>query len=448
MAIFSFTAGGKSFDVEAPSGATEAQAKAVFDKQFNTGSLTGLVSGDILNAATQAKDGLKSALSQLGPNATSAINALSTQLPNLSNVSISAPINVGSFVTQAAAQVNIGGLNPTQIQGLLTSTSASVGQAAAALTSAKGLGAFGFNAKQLEQTGMLKPGTAKILEQSGADLASTLSSPAVWTGKGGVNSVTDILGNDKLQSGLQQTLMKQGFDKLGQLGSITKNLDPAKLGPIVSNAAKFGADTASKWLSGGASAAVVGQLNDLAKNSQFGQAFSALNDTISGGGSPLQAGVKELKGFANTVNRDTVTQGTKNVIGNSKVPSPSFSPPPKIPKATKEDLIAQSLALSEEKKVLDLEYTNIYNRTISAFTNSQVDVLGPGIIADAQALSVKLKAYLPKITAFVATLEAQLNTDLYASNYSAKLVIESTIDLIEVIIAKIQKRIDAIKAGG
>ena len=169
---------------------------------------------------------------------------------------------------------------------------------------------------------------------------------------------------------------------------------------------------------------------------------------MSGGGSPLQAGVKELKGFSNTVNRDTVTQGTKNVIGNSKVPSPSFSPPPKIPKATKEDLIAQSLALSEEKKVLDLEYANIYNRTISAFTNSQVDVLGPGIIADAQALSAKLKAYLPKITAFVATLEAQLNTDLYGSNYRAKLDIQSTIDLIEVIIAKIQKRIDAIKAGG
>jgi hypothetical protein len=269
----------------------------------------------------------------------------------------------------------------------------------------------------------------------------------VWTGKGGVNSVTDILGNDKLQSGLQQTLMKQGFDKLGQLGSITKNLDPAKLGPIVSNAAKFGADTASKWLSGGAGAAVVGQLNDLAKNSQFGQAFSALNSAISGGGSPLQAGVKELKGFANTVNRDTVAQGTKNVIGNSKVPSPNFSSPPKIPKATKEDLATQSLALAEEKQKLDLEYTNIYNRTISAFTNSQVDILGPSIISDAQALSVKLKAYLPKIKAFVDTLEAQLS-DLYPGNYKAKLDIESSIDLLEVIIAKIQKRIDAIKAGG
>jgi hypothetical protein len=447
MAIFSFTVGGKTFEVDAPSGATEAQAKAVFDKQFNTGSLTGLLPGDILNAATQARDGLTSALSQLGANATSAINSLSTQLPNLSGLSVPAPINMGSFVKQAADQIKIGGISPTQVQGLLTSTAALVGQTAKTLTSAKGLGAFGLNAKQLEQTGLLKPGTAKILEQTGADLASTLSSPAVWTGKLGVNNVADILGNDKLQSGLQQTLMKQGFDKLGQLGAITKNLDPSKLGPIVSNAAKFGADTASKWLSGGASAAVVGQLNDLAKNSQFGQAFSVLNSVISGGGSPLQAGIKELKGFANTVDRATVTQGTKNVIGNSKIPSPRFIPAPKISTATKEDLTVQSLALAEERAALSLEYTNLYNQFASAFANSQVDILGPGIISGLQALRAKYVTYLSKLLPFVETLEAQLLVDLFNSNYRARLATESDVILIDTIIAKIQKRIDAIKAG-
>jgi hypothetical protein len=89
----------------------------------------------------------------------------------------------------------------------------------------------------------------------------------------------------------------------------------------------------------------------------------------------------------------------------------------------------------------------LYNQFASAFANSQVDILGPGIISGLQALRAKYVTYLIKLLPFVETLEAQLLVDLFNSNYRARLATESDVILIDTIIAKIQKRIDAIKAG-
>lgn len=446
MANFTFTANGQTYKVTAPAGTSEAAAKAIFDKQLNTGSLTGLSPGQFVNAAKQAEQGLKSAIAQLGPNADAAIKSLSTQLPNLSNVAMPSTTNIANFVKQSTSQIKIGTLNPTQIQGLVSQAATQVGQAAAALTSDKGLGKFGFNPKQLEQVGVLKPGTAKLIESTGKSITDVLRSPTVWTGKNGINNVTNLLSNEKLQNTLQQNIMKQGFDKLGQIGAITKDLDPSKLGPIVQNAAKFGADTAKKWLDGAAPAGLVSQLNSFAKGASFAGAFAALNSAFSGGGSPLQAGIKELKGFANTINRDTVNQGTKSVIGNPKVPQPSFSAPPKIPRETKESLSAQLITLQAEKTELDNEYSTLYSRFVSAFQNGQVDRLGPAIITDLRALKIKYEAFLPKIKAISDQAEAQAIVDLFEQAYRAVGSVENNILLIDVIINKIQARIDAIKA--
>ena len=51
---FSLDAAGEVFTVKAPPGMTFDQAKAIFDKQASTGSLTGLKIGDALSSATQA----------------------------------------------------------------------------------------------------------------------------------------------------------------------------------------------------------------------------------------------------------------------------------------------------------------------------------------------------------------------------------------------------------
>ena len=65
MSIFNFEFGGKKFEIQGPPGATEAQARAVFDQQAKTGALVGLAPGDVVNATSQARAGLTSALGPL-----------------------------------------------------------------------------------------------------------------------------------------------------------------------------------------------------------------------------------------------------------------------------------------------------------------------------------------------------------------------------------------------
>ena len=54
MKQYSFTFGGKTFQIDVPTGLTEAQARQIFDQQAKTGALVGLKPGDIIDAASQA----------------------------------------------------------------------------------------------------------------------------------------------------------------------------------------------------------------------------------------------------------------------------------------------------------------------------------------------------------------------------------------------------------
>lgn len=74
------TGSGKTFEVKGPPGMTFEQAKAIFDKQANTGSLVGFKPGDTLSAATQAADGLAAAQAQLAQGLTGVpgLNGLNT----------------------------------------------------------------------------------------------------------------------------------------------------------------------------------------------------------------------------------------------------------------------------------------------------------------------------------------------------------------------------------
>ena len=67
MSIFSFVnpVNGQPFEIKGPPSLSQAQAKAIFDKQVSAGSLVGFKKGDVLSAATQAADGLAGAQAQL-----------------------------------------------------------------------------------------------------------------------------------------------------------------------------------------------------------------------------------------------------------------------------------------------------------------------------------------------------------------------------------------------
>jgi hypothetical protein len=352
MSKFSFTGpNGEVYDVEGPSGATVEQARAIFDQQISTGGLTGIPVGGLVNAVTQATGGLSAAIAQIGPASFAQAQQLGSaiNLPDLRGMPIPNPIGVSDFVGTTVSQQNIGSINPAQIQGLIAQTSTSVGQAASAITNTKGLGKFGLNADQLQLSGLIKPGLAEQINLDPSKFTSILSSPTSWTGKSGATDLTSVLGNERLQTTVQQGLMNVNFDQLKQVGTISGTEAASQLGPLLNNATKFGLGNATEWLktapslgslgslvsgsgiggllAGGAPAALISQMNNFAKSAEFAQAFAGLNADISGGGNPLEAGVQAAKGFTNTVNRSNLNEAVKKVIGNSKISVPDFAPP-------------------------------------------------------------------------------------------------------------------------
>ena len=78
----------------------------------------------------------------------------------------------------------------------MASTAAAVNQHPTDVTNEKGLGTYGLTPNQLQQAGLIKPGTAELINQDPANTVSILSSPTVWTGKGGATDLDAVLSNE------------------------------------------------------------------------------------------------------------------------------------------------------------------------------------------------------------------------------------------------------------
>ena len=370
MNVYKFTTPtGQRVEVTGPADSTYEQAQAIFNRQTATGSLVGLKAGDVLNSLVQAKGGLSTAWAQLATsfsqNISSTANNTSVKVPNLPAQN---PVNISTFVTTPVlASGTVGPLSTAQVQGLMASTAASVNQNATEITNDKGLGTYGLTPTQLQQAGLIKPGTAELINQDPANTVSILSSPTVWTGRDGATDLDAVLTNNTLQASVQQSSMATSYDQLTQLGvvsdsTVNTTLDPyegltaeqiqtlggadatdpyirarlglpalsdpsSTVGPIVNNAANFSVGSTINWLTNTVGGSSIGQLTTSAINSIFGQNFGTVNQTISGGVNPLQTGVQTPRGYSNTVNRQVIDASFNSIIGNNKIPRTIFSQP-------------------------------------------------------------------------------------------------------------------------
>lgn len=259
--------------------------------------------------------GLTGQAAQIGSLANNAIRSVSGLL---SGTPLDG-INAADFVKQGPALGDIGNLSKADVTGTLAQASKLVGQASTEMSNALGVGKFGFDANQLEKSGFLKPGTASEFINSGqGDLTSVLSSPLPWTGKDGVKSINDLLGNSKLQDKIQQGLMTSGLGDLNQLGIPVNKLSPEALSGVATLAAKD-PSTFVNWANGGSSLTdeTKSSMNSVIANSSF--AIKMVSDkfdmAIKQETAPTAA--------ADTVNMKTVIAAGKRIIGNDKVPDVS-----------------------------------------------------------------------------------------------------------------------------
>lgn len=369
MATFNFTLpNGKPFEVKAPPGFSLEQAKAVFDKQAETGSLVGLQPGMALSAATQAAQGLASAqalltqaqagvgsaltealgaaggalggsLSGVAAGLTGAVGAAvsasgaaaivtggaSTAIDTINKTIAGTPltneINVADFAKQIPGVEAIGPLSSIDVTSVMAQAKKLVSQSGSVVTDAKGLGEFGLSPAQLESAGFLKPGMAEYVKSGASTVTDLLKSPAAFTGKDGITGVQDLLGNLSKQGLIQQDMMKKGLDALKAFGvptdllsaagaagaALNSAIDPAAAAAFLKNIPGIGGDLAEKFLA----------------NTRDG-AFAA--DLVKKIPPEFKAEVIPIP-TANTVNRDTVTAAVTRVLGNPKIPEPNYGPP-------------------------------------------------------------------------------------------------------------------------
>jgi hypothetical protein len=348
------TAIAKTFEVNGPPGMTREQAFEIFKKQADTGGLTGFSPGDVLSAQTQAADGLASAKAELTQefagfpgtdkgvqnqfvsiaesakqslaagttgnlqskigSAGSILQQTAGKIGSLFGEPVGNGIDTADFAKTASALVPMGKLSTTDVRATVAAVGKSTGQDFSQFTNAAGVGKFGFDATQLETAGLLKPGTAgSFLSQGANDLTTVLKSPAVWTGKGGINNLDSLLSNPAAQNLTQQNLMSSGLAAASSLGVPTAGLDPKQLGGMASVFSKDSAEGAA-WIKGQLPADKQADFDTRFNDAQFaiGSAEEKFNDAMLQQEPPGEA--------TDTVSRETLTAAMGRVFGNDKIP--------------------------------------------------------------------------------------------------------------------------------
>lgn len=380
MSIFNYTlASGAEFVVRGPAGATQAQADRIFYEQVAAGSLVGYEAGQTLTStATQVT---KFELSRLdrgtagvdnfpilaiiqglstsgaGLSAQSIIQGLSSltagagsaaqsilasvqnlpipvRFPVLTDVPLTDPIDESDvvlikgddFPPVAVGSGGVRALTEYQVQKLLAQIAALVDQESDQISRNKGIGRYGFTAYQLEQAGYVKPGTSlRFFAVDPEDFVEVMSSPSVWTGRGGVYSLTDILTDPNLQNRIQVQLMQQGYNELLASGIIYQTPQPAvklSTGQVFASGG-FQSVRALNTLSllvtgsGSTNSAVLDALrNNTTIKSLLSSSTLNLNTITSGAVNSLTTGLNNLGDLSN-LSVASITSGITQQLGGS-----------------------------------------------------------------------------------------------------------------------------------
>jgi len=259
-----------------------------------------------------------------------AVASIQTINKTITGLAVTSPINTADFtkiaggINPAGALAGLGPMSVPEVNGVLAQAKNLVNQPSSVLSNAKGLGSFGLDAGQLETAGYVKPGTRALLAAGTSVFADVIKSPAVWTGKDGIKSATDLLSNVPKQSQIQQDLMAKGVAGLAAVGVPVKNLSSQGLAGMALNAAKDlpSAEAFVKGLPipGDATGSVQAAFSSAVRDGAF--AVNLVQTKI-----PAEFKQQDIPVPAeNTVNRSTLDAASTRVIGNDKIPTPNYGP--------------------------------------------------------------------------------------------------------------------------
>jgi hypothetical protein len=199
MSSYNFPFNGRTFSIKVPQGTTEEQARALFQQQVGSGSLTGLKIGSTVSAATQAAGGLNS-LAQVTQQAAS----LRGQIP--------ANANLNSITA------SIGGLGQTALSQL---SKAQVGSAAAFNSLTTGASAASAGVGRLLSAG--STGLTALAGQSAGILTSPLIGAAATSGSLASTAVATATKavNTTVTNGINVADVAKQGPALGSIGNLS-----------------------------------------------------------------------------------------------------------------------------------------------------------------------------------------------------------------------------------
>ena len=234
MSRFEYTLpSGAKFQVNGPAGATQLQADQIFYEQVAAGSLVGYEPGQTLTSVASRLTKFELSRLDRGTAGVDTVAVLSivqnlpvvSGLPDLANIPVQSPINQADIVLargDGLGPAPVGPLTAFQIQTLQAQLANLVDQPYTVITQEKGIGKFGFNCSQLEQTGYVKPGTfARFLDETPENFICVMNSPGIWTGRSGINSLNDLLADENSQNLVQNEIMQLAYDSLTVAGVIS-----------------------------------------------------------------------------------------------------------------------------------------------------------------------------------------------------------------------------------
>lgn len=292
--------------------------------------------GPAVSAVTGAVSSIPGAAGAGQPLVSAAVIQGSTAVASVQTINktitgfpVTNPINTADF-TKVASSINgagavngIGPLSVPEVNGVLAQAKNLVGQAPDTISNTKGLGSFGFDLKQLETAGFVKPGIAALAAKGASLFADVVKSPAAWTGKDGIKGVGDLLGNAGKQSQIQQDLMTKGVAGLGAVGVPVQNLSSQGIAGMALNAAKSlpGAEAFAKGLPipGDATGSIQAAFSSAVRDGAF--AVNLVNTKIPTEFKQQDIPVPKI----DTVNRATLDAASTRVVGDPKIPTPSYS---------------------------------------------------------------------------------------------------------------------------
>jgi hypothetical protein len=225
---------------------------------------------------------------------------------------------------------SVSGLPSDQVAGVLAAIANTVGQDSTEINN--GLGTYGLTADDLELTGIIKCGFSLDDE-----LATALADSSLFTGKNGVNNVTDLTGsppedcetaaariNRERAAALQQKIMNEAIaakmKELGLQGGLTGDETDQELASLSGKVSKFSIDTVLAGVDTAMNAlgvlAAVGALIVVVKNADIA-------GKLSGFGS---AATSEPEQETDTIDESDTNENVDAIVGSSRVPSAAANP--------------------------------------------------------------------------------------------------------------------------